>query len=251
MNTNNREIAAVILAAGRGKRMNLAEANKVTLMLADKPIILHIVSFMYAVDIKTIVVVIGHAKESVMAALSGQNVLFAEQTEQLGTGDAAKVSLEKLPGHITDVLIVYGDDAVLYTDENKEIIATLFSTHLASDAACTFLTIEQEHPQGLGRIIRDANDKVLAIVEEKDASEEQKEIKEINPGCFVFKVSFLKKYLPLVEKSPVTGEYYLTSLIDMAIMQGENVVTVKGGKRKWRGVNTPEELTQAEELLRQ
>jgi bifunctional UDP-N-acetylglucosamine pyrophosphorylase/glucosamine-1-phosphate N-acetyltransferase len=251
MNTGNREIGAIILAAGRGKRMNLAEANKVTLALAQKPIIMHIVEFMSAVSISTIVVVVGHAKESVMAALSGKEVLFAEQHEQLGTGHAAQCALEVLPAHITEVCVVYGDDAVLYTEENREIIHELFTTHLASDAAFTFLTIEQDEPVGLGRIVRDREGNLLSIVEEKDATEEQKHIKEINPGCFVFQVEFLKHYLPQVEKSPVTGEYYLTSLIDMAIMHGEKVLTVRGGKRKWRGVNTPEELQEAEKLLLQ
>lgn len=230
--------------------MNLAEANKVTLTLGDKPIIKHIVHFMYSVSIETVVVVIGHAKASVIEALNGEEVLFAEQTEQLGTGHAAQEALRVLPSHITDVCIVYGDDAVLYTPENRDIIKELFRKHMESDSVCTFLTIEQDNPSGLGRIVRDAQDRLLAIIEEKDATEEQKQIKEINPGCFVFNVEFLKTYLPKVDRSPVTGEYYLTSLIDMAILGGETVVTVKGGKRKWRGVNTPEELLAAERLLK-
>jgi bifunctional N-acetylglucosamine-1-phosphate-uridyltransferase/glucosamine-1-phosphate-acetyltransferase GlmU-like protein len=247
---DKREIGAIILAAGRGKRMNLAEANKVTLKLADKPIVLHIVEFMHSVSINTVVVVVGHAKESVKEALSSEDVLYAEQTEQLGTGHAAQCALEVLPDHITDVCIVYGDDAVLYTEENRDMIDELFTKHLSSDASFTFLTIEQHEPAGLGRIVRDEEGRLLAIIEEKDATEEQKLIKEINPGCFVFHVDFLKKYLPKVEKSPVTGEYYLTSLIDMAILNGEKVLTVQGGKRKWRGVNTPEELVEAEKLLK-
>lgn len=247
----HKEIAAVILAAGRGKRMKLESANKVTLQLADKPIVRHITDFMHKIGIQTIVVVVGHAKESVMEALVDQRVLFAEQTEQLGTGHAAQCALDVLPEQVTDVCIVYGDDAVLYTEENMDIINELFTTHLSSNAAFTFLTIEQDDPTGLGRIIRDADGRLLAIVEEKDATDAERQVKEINPGCFVFSVDFLKKYLPQVEKSPVTGEYYLTSLIDMAILHGENVVTVQGGKRKWRGVNTPEELVAAEKLLQE
>jgi len=247
----HKEIGAIILAAGKGKRMKLAEANKVTLQLARKPIVQHITDFMHKIGIQTIVVVVGHAKESVMDALKDQNVLFAEQKEQLGTGHAAQAALDVLPEQVTDVCIVYGDDAVLYTKENENIISELFTTHLRSDAAFTFLTIEQDDPTGLGRIVRDGEGRLLAIVEEKDATDEERKIKEINPGCFVFSIDFLKKYLPHVEKSPVTGEYYLTSLIDMAIVHGEHVVTVQGGKRKWRGVNTPEELIEAEKLMGQ
>lgn len=246
---NNREIGAIILAGGRGKRMQLAEANKVTLSLQQKPMILHIVSFMQSVDIASIIVVVGHAKESVEEALHGTPVTFAIQEEQLGTGHAVTCALGKIPSHITDVLVVYGDDAVLYTSENRSLITELFTSHTSSDAVMTFLTIEQENPQGLGRIIRDTQGRLLAIVEEKDATEEQRSVKEINPGCFLFSVAFLKKYLPKVEKSPVTGEYYLTSLIDIAILNGEKVQTVRGGKRKWRGVNTPEELVEAEKLM--
>ena len=113
------------------------------------------------------------------------------------------------------------------------------------------MTIEQEDPTGLGRIVRGEDDTVQAIVEEKDATLEQKKIKEINPGCFVFSVAFLKEYLPLVDKSPVTGEYYLTSLIDLAMKHGKKVETVKGGRLAWRGVNTPEELVLAEQLLKE
>jgi bifunctional N-acetylglucosamine-1-phosphate-uridyltransferase/glucosamine-1-phosphate-acetyltransferase GlmU-like protein len=249
MEQKNREIGAIILAAGRGKRMNLAEANKVTLPLAGKPIVQHIVDFMYGISIGTIVVVIGHAKDSVQQALAGQSVLFAEQTEQLGTGHAAACALKIMPDHITDVCVVYGDDAVLYGPENQEVIERLFKTHLESEAAFSFLTIEQDDPAGLGRVLRDGEGKLLAIVEEKDASVEQKQVKEINPGCFIFRVSFLKQYLPLIEKSLVTDEYYLTSLIDLAIINREHVEAVRGGKLKWRGVNTPEELIQAEKLI--
>ncbi len=113
------------------------------------------------------------------------------------------------------------------------------------------MTIEQENPQGLGRIVRGMDDELVGIVEEKDATDDQKRITEINPGCFVFSVQFLKKYLTQVEKSPVTGEYYLTSLIDLALVNNEKVETVQGGKLVWRGVNTPEELEEAERLIAQ
>lgn len=243
--------AAIILAAGKGKRMQMEDANKVTVTLATKPMVQHIVHFMRGLEIESVVVVVGFAKESVMEVLKNDSVIFAEQTEQLGTGHAALIALEKLPPHIEDVVIVYGDDAVLYAEKHVSTIKKLFEVHHQTNDAMTFLTIEQENPFGLGRIVRDENDKVLSIIEEKDATEEQRKIKEINPGCFVFSVAFLKKYLPIVEKSPVTGEYYLTTLIDLAIKNGELVDTVKGGKMAWRGVNTPQELDEAQKLYSQ
>lgn len=246
---NNRKLGGIILAAGQGKRMQIDGVNKVTLHLDNKPIIAHIVHFMKRMTIDSIVVVVGHAKESVIKSLEAENVLFAEQTERLGTGHALQVGISELPKEVTDVFVVYGDDAVFYNDKHIPVMEKLFKEQLASDAVFTFLTIEQDNPAGLGRIVRDKNGNLLAIVESKDATEEELQIKEINPGCFVFSTDFLRNYLPKVTPSPVTGEIYLTSLIDLAIQDGLKVQTVNGGKLAWRGVNTKEELEEAEKLF--
>lgn len=243
------QLGAIILAAGKGKRMQAGEINKVALPLAQKPIILHIVQFLQTIGIRQIVVVIGHAKESVIKILSHTGVIFAEQAEQQGTGHALQCGVEHLPETISDVFVVYGDDAIFYTEKHKPIMEKLFNMHFALQNACTFLTIEQKNPTGLGRIIRSVNGRLLGIVEEKDATAKQKKITEINPGCFVFSRAFLRTYLPLIEKSPITGEYYLTSLVDLAIRYHEKIDTVQGGDLSWRGVNTPEELVEAERLL--
>lgn len=248
----DRKLGAIILAAGQGNRMQLTNANKVTLPLANKPIILHIVHFMKKLAIDTIVVVIGFAKESVIEILQGEDIFLAEQKERLGTGHAVQVALDVLPNDITDVLVVYGDDAVFYIDNHLPIIDNLFNKHFTSGASFSFLTIEIEDPKGMGRIVRNSDDKLVAIVEEKDATGEEKKIKEINPGCFLFQVDFLREYLPLVKRSPATGEYYLTSLIDLALQHNEKVEAVKGGKNiAWRGVNTREELEEAEKIYSQ
>ncbi len=242
-------IGAIILAGGKGKRMNMKTVNKVTVHLANKPMIRHIVDFMHKLHIRTVVVVIGFAKESVIKALKEYKIIFAEQTKRLGTGHALQCALRELPKNIEHVLVVYGDDAVLYAEKHVPIINQLFDKHFSSkSSAVTFLTIMQENPYGLGRIVRDDAGKVQSIVEEKDASQDQKKIKEINPGCFLFSVSFLKKYLPKIKKSMATGEYYLTTLIDLAFQNNETVQTVEGGYLAWRGVNTHTELQEAEKL---
>lgn len=243
-------LGGIILAAGKGRRMRMNSQNKVTVSLADKPMVQHIVDFMHKIRIDTIVVVVGFAKQSVINILQGQQVIFAEQKKRLGTGHAVLCALKKLPGYVTDVFVVYGDDAVLYTEKNVPLINKLFDLHYQKDSMLTFLTIEQENPFGLGRILRDKNGKVTAIIEEKDAIGKQRNINEINPGCFVFSVSFLREYLPKIEKSSATGEYYLTSLIDLAIKHQETVETLRGGRISWRGVNTHEELLKAEELYK-
>lgn len=246
--TDKHAIAAVILAAGKGKRMNMNEANKVTALLNGQPIISHIVTFMENLTLGAVIIVVGHEKESVKEAVQASTVIFVEQTEQLGTGHALHYALDVLPKGITDLFVVYGDDAVFYNAKNQPVMENLFVHHAQNKSAITFLTIEKDDPTGLGRIVRNEAGSVVSIVEEKDATVEQRNIQEINPGCFIFNVDFVKKYLPIVEKSPVTGEYYLTSLIDVALGSGEKVETVRGGKLAWRGVNTPEELIEAEKI---
>ena len=240
------DFAAIILAAGKGKRMNSKTVNKVALPLGGKPMILHTYNILEKLGIKTIVIVVGFAKNSVMDLFSHQKVEFCEQKKRLGTAHAVFCAMKKMPSRIKNVLVLHGDDSALYkTDTMKQLI----EKHLKSGASFTFLTIEMENPEGLGRVIRDKEGKVLAIVEEKDATEDILKIKEVNPACYIFKTDFLNKYLPKIKKSPVTGEYYLTSLIDMGIKNNENIETLQAGLFAWRGVNTKEELREAEDIF--
>jgi bifunctional UDP-N-acetylglucosamine pyrophosphorylase/glucosamine-1-phosphate N-acetyltransferase len=243
------DIGAIILAAGKGKRMGLTDVNKVTVPLNNVPIVLHIVTFFRKIGIQTIVAVVGHAKESVMEILQGESVVFAEQQEQLGTGDAVRIGVSALPESVTDVVVVYGDDAVLYIDKHRSTIEKLIMQHKTNKNAATFLTITQDNPFGLGRIVRE-NGRLVKIVEEKDATDAERAICEINPGCFVFSVAFIKKYQSQITQSPVTGEYYINNFIDLGIANNEKIETYQGGRMAWRGVNTPEELKRAEEIMK-
>jgi bifunctional UDP-N-acetylglucosamine pyrophosphorylase / glucosamine-1-phosphate N-acetyltransferase len=239
------KIAAIILAAGKGKRMNSTNSNKVILKLAGKYMVEHAVDLLDELGIQIKIAVVGFAKESVMAAL-GDRVSYAVQEERLGTAHAVECALKKLPEDIETVLVLGGDDSAFYT---KDIIKNLIENHIKTKAVLSLLTIMVENPAGLGRIIRNNNGEIMEIKEEKDATDTQRAIKEINPECYVFQVSFLREYLKEVEKSPATGEYYLTSLIDIAIKIKEKVEAVEGGKILWRGINTPEELREAEKLF--
>ena len=237
-------IGAIILAAGKGSRMKAKKTNKVTYMLGNKPMITHVVHLLEEIKLSPIVIVIGFAKESVKS-LFDKDILFAEQSKRLGTAHAALQALKVLPSETSHVFILNGDDSAFYT---KKILNRLLKEHIDNQNAITFLTIKVENPLGLGRVIRE-NDKVKAIVEEKDATEEQRKIKEINPACYLFEVSFLRKYLKKVPKSKVTGEYYLMSLLETAIQNNYKVEGIKGGDIPWRGVNTGEELREAEKLF--
>ncbi|OGH08913.1 MAG: hypothetical protein A2152_00400 [Candidatus Levybacteria bacterium RBG_16_35_6] len=245
MKENLKQLGAIILAAGKGKRMNSKKLNKVVLNLADKPMVLHTYDLLKSVRIDQIIVVVGFAKESVMKSL-GRKVTYAEQKKRLGTAHAVSVALKKIPGNIKHVLVLNGDDSAFYT---KTTLKKLIAWHFKSGSDFTLLTIEKDDPTGLGRIVRDRNGKVISIIEEKDATDKQRKIKEINPACYLFKVDFLKKYLGKVEKSKVTGEYYLTSLINLGIISDAKIETHRMGKYIWRGVNTDEELREAESLF--
>lgn len=239
-------LGAIILAAGKGKRMNSKNHNKVVFHLADKPMILHTYELLKSIKLKSIVVVVGFAKESVIKSL-GKGVIYAEQKKRLGTAHAVSVALKKLPKDIKHVLVLNGDDSAFY---DRKTIEKLIAWHFESKSAFTLLTIEKNDPSGLGRIIRDKKGKIVSIIEERDASEKQRAIKEINPACYLFRVDFLRRYIKKVEKSKVTGEYYLTSLIKQGIENNEKIESHRMGNFTWRGVNTEDELTQAQKLFK-
>lgn len=238
-------ISGIILAGGEGKRMNSKKINKVVFPLGNKQMILYSVDRLTELDINPIIVVVGFAKESVMKILDGK-VKFVDQEKRLGTAHAVLCALKKVPKKIKSVLVLNGDDSAFYS---KAIIEKLIKTHEQGKNSLSFLTIEIDNPFGLGRVIRDGSGKAVEIIEEKDATKAQRKIREVNPACYVFEVSFLKKYIRDVKKSPVTGEYYLTSLIDLAIKNKQNLEAVRGGKILWRGINTYEELKEAERLF--
>lgn len=249
----NNDIAAVILAAGKGTRfaskdvrLPAKQVNKVTLPLAGKPIILYPVELLEDLGIAPIVIVIGFAKDSVKKVLGDKHVLFVEQKEQLGTAHAVLVALSHIPAKKQHVLVVNGDDPF----HIKEVMQKLIDTHEQSRGAITFLTSKLENPSGMGRIVRSHQNQITGIVEEKDATVRERKIKEVNGACYIFTRTFLQKYLPKLEKSIVSGEYYLTDLIAVAVKNGEKVVNYESD-HKWKGINTPYDLAEAENWYKQ
>jgi bifunctional UDP-N-acetylglucosamine pyrophosphorylase/glucosamine-1-phosphate N-acetyltransferase len=237
-------LAGVILAAGKGTRMKSKDSNKVTVMLAGKPMVLYALDHLKNLNVDPIVIVVGFAKDSVKNLVK-ENVIFAEQEKRLGTAHAVKVAIKQIPSGIENVIVIQGDDSAFY---KKELFELLTKTHLTNHNALTFLTVEMDNPTGLGRVIRNKDGLVERIVEEKNATHEEKNINEINPACYVFSINFLKKYLSKVKKNEISGEYYLVDLIEIALKNNEKIEAVKGGKMTWRGVNTREELQEAEKL---
>lgn len=241
-----KQIAGVVLAAGKGSRMHTTTVNKVAYQIGEKPMIVYAVDLLEKLSISPIVMVVGFAKQSVMQVLSQAKVVYAEQKRRLGTAHALLCGLKKIPQEISDVLVMQGDDAFLY---KAETIKRLIDKHIAISPAITFLTIELDNPKGLGRVLRSKEGRITGIVEEKDATQEQLQIREINPACYLFNRLFLNKYLKKIKKSPVTGEYYLTTLIDLAVQNNETLETITVKNMPWRGVNTMEELSEAKKLF--
>ena len=242
------KIGAIVLAAGEGKRMQSKSVNKVTSTLGGKPLILHTVSLLESLNIASVIIVVGFAKESVISLLTDKKVIFAHQQKRLGTGHALQFGFEKLPDEVTDVVVMGGDDSAFFT---KKLVEELLLVHKNTSAVCTFLTINLDNPSGLGRVIRNEKGEVLAIVEERDATDEQKEIHEINSGIFIFSGIFLNEFLPTIEESSITGEYYLVDLVRIAANNNKRIATVTKRNISWRGINTQEELEEAQKLFTQ
>ena len=239
-------LASVILAAGQGKRMKRKDIPKVLNTVLGKPMVQYVVELALEVGSEKIIVVIGHQGEKVKDALRGFSVEFVWQREQLGTGHAVLQAAPLLQAFNGNVLILYGDVPLL----KKETIQNLLSTHLETQADLTMLTTELDDPVGYGRIIRDGDGKILAIIEDKDATSEQKGIKEINPGIYIFKVKPLLEYLPKLSNNNVQGEYYLTDLVDFFKRDGLHIETYKTeDSLEIMGVNTVEHLKFVEKIL--
>lgn len=246
-------LIAIILAAGLGKRMNSTTQNKTSMPLAGKPMVQYGIE-LFAPFVEQTLLVVGAYADSVKQSVQGENITFVEQTEQKGTGHAVQVAVEdveKNHQHPTQVLIGYGDHLMLYT---KEVIAEFLSNHQTEKATISVIT--SDHPQanqlGLGRIVRNESGEVVAIVEQKDATEEQRKITEINAALYCIDYEFLRQNIPHLTPSIVTQELYLTDLIEMAQKQGKRVVGFKVPlEYVGIGVNTPEQLTEVEQILTQ
>jgi len=206
----------VILAAGQGTRMRSA-LPKVLHPVAGKSMLGHVIDTARALQPKSIQVVIGHGAEQVRQRLVGDDLAFVVQAEQLGTGHAVAQALPNLSAE--RVLILYGDVPLIEADTLQRLLQKVGPEQLA------LLTVKLDDPTGYGRIVRDARGEVQAIVEHKDASDEQKAIREGNTGILAVPGSRIGEWLGRLSNSNAQGEYYLTDVIAMAVADGLRVAT--------------------------
>ncbi len=248
----NNTIGAIILAAGKGTRINSREINKVAYPFHGKTMIEYAVDLVESIA-QHIVVVVGAYADSVKSSLQlHPQVLFAHQEEQLGTGHAVQIGMKPLLSYKPNcVLVGYGDHMMFYKQEG---VKKLVKEHDENKAVVSFITTIHDNPNELawGRIERDPQGRVLDIVEQKDATDKQREIQELNAGFYCFDYNFLVENLPKIKKSEVTGEYYLTDLIKIACLDKKSVVAMPlPFDEVGIGVNKMEELEESRKLFSQ
>ncbi|MCK9229409.1 MAG: NTP transferase domain-containing protein [Syntrophales bacterium] len=243
---NEGGLAAVILAAGKGTRMN-SETAKVLHPLCGKPMVLFPLRLARELGAEKIVLVIGHQAEAVRAAVSGEPVSFARQREQRGTAHAVLQAQTELDRFSGTILILCGDVPLLLPQTVKGLV----EYHRESGAHVTVLTALLPDATGYGRVMRDDTGRVLKIVEERDAGEKEKEVREINTGIYCVERSFLFQALNFIGTDNVQREYYLTDIVETAARRNLEVrALILEDYREAMGINTPEQLAEAERIMR-
>ena len=227
-----------------------SQRAKVLHELGGSPLIAHVVRTAQALDPKTILVVVGHQAEEVEQATVaevGGLASFAVQAQQRGTGDAVESARSQLEHSDSLVLVLSGDVPLIKLETLRKFI----EHHQASDADCSILSVRLENPTGYGRIIRDQNGAFQKIVEQRDANDEQRQVKEINSGIYCFDSTALYRALRQVEPANDQGEYYLTDVAEIILRNGGAVsVFLHGDSREVEGINTRAQLAEFENLIR-
>ncbi|WP_460900364.1 bifunctional UDP-N-acetylglucosamine diphosphorylase/glucosamine-1-phosphate N-acetyltransferase GlmU [Paraburkholderia jirisanensis] len=230
----------VILAAGTGKRMRSA-LPKVLHPLAGRPLLSHVIDTARSLQPTRLVVVIGHGAEAVRTAVGAPDLQFAVQEQQLGTGHAVQQALPLLDPSVP-TLVLYGDVPLTRANTLKRLTD-------ATGSGYGILTVTLEDSTGYGRMVRNAQGKVERIVEHKDATPEQHEIREINTGIVSMPTARLADWLASLKNDNVQGEFYLTDVVELAIEAGYEVVTTQPDE-EWEtlGVNSKQQLAELERI---
>ncbi|PJN89210.1 bifunctional UDP-N-acetylglucosamine diphosphorylase/glucosamine-1-phosphate N-acetyltransferase GlmU [Bacillus sp. mrc49] len=236
---------AIILAAGQGTRMK-SKLYKVLHPVCGKPMVQHVIDHVNQLQIEDIVTVIGHGAEKVQEQL-GDSCKYALQDQQLGTAHAVMQAESVLSGKSGTTLVICGDTPLIKAETMEELIAL----HERSQAKATILTAYADNPTGYGRVLRGEGGLVEKIVEHKDASDEERYVKEINTGTYCFDNQALFSALKKVSNENVQGEYYLPDVIEILKQEGETVTAFQSSDfEETLGVNDRVALSQAEQILR-
>lgn len=237
-------LKTLILAAGKGTRMK-SDLPKVLHKVNGKPMLHKILDVVNFLQPEENILILGYKREEILSTL--ENCSYVVQEEQLGTGHAILQAKEKLKDYHGDIMVLCGDTPLL----REETLQKLYQYHKEQKAVTTVLTAIYENPFGYGRIIK-KDEKVLGIVEEKEATEEQKKIQEVNAGVYCFDSQELWKALSQINNKNEKGEYYLTDVLSIQSMEGKTVLSYElKDSQEILGVNSKVELAEANQVLRQ
>jgi len=239
-------VAAVILAAGKGTRMS-GDAPKVARTVAGRSMIEWVVDAARGVGVRPIVLVVGYRQEIIREIFAEHDdVEFAVQAQQLGTADAVSAARPNLDGFTGDVLVLAGDGPLI----RKSTLRDLLERHRSTGAAATLATSVIDDPTGYGRVVRAPDGGFQAIVEHKNASHEQRAIREINPSYYCFDAAALFGGLERVERNDVSGEFYLTDVPAILKRDGGRVEVIDAvPPEDVLSINTDEQLAEVERIL--
>lgn len=238
-------ILAIILSAGEGKRMK-SDNSKVLHKVCGKSMIECVRDAIKIAGISNIVAVVGHKKEQVMEKLR-DSVKYAVQEMQQGTGHAVKMAQEYITNEDGYVLVLCGDTPLI----TSETIKNTIQYHKDNNFAVTIISANEENPFGYGRIVRNSNNEVVKIVEQKDATSEEVKIKEVNSGMYCFKTSCLLSALKELNSNNSQGEYYLTDTIEILINKGEKAgAIVVSDNNEILGINNRVQLEKANQIMK-
>jgi bifunctional UDP-N-acetylglucosamine pyrophosphorylase / glucosamine-1-phosphate N-acetyltransferase len=248
--TSGKPLDILVLAAGLGTRMKSRQA-KVLHQLGGRPLIIHVCRAAASLNPRMIYVVIGYQADEVKAAVESEfgsaQVKFVNQLEQRGTGDAVTAAKDALAKADSTILILSGDVPMV----RAETLSKLIQQHAIDKAPCTMLTVRLENPTGYGRVVRDEAGRFAKIVEHKDATEDERQIREVNAGIYCFESQKLFATLERVKPVNKQGEYYLTDVPHILRDEGHEVsIDQHADAREVSGVNTRAELAEFENLLR-
>ncbi len=239
-------LAAIILAAGKSTRMK-SRRPKVLHEICGKPMLDFVLQACFEVGCERVWVVVGHGKDEVLAQFGDDpRISWVEQTEQLGTGHAARMCEKQLKDHRGDVFILAGDGPLI----RAEVLQTLLRAHRDERAAASMATAVLDDPTGYGRIIRDAAGQFVEIVEQIDCTPQQREIREIFPSYYCVKANELLFALSQLKNNNKKGEYYLTDIYAILRLAGHKVTAVQAVTADdVLAVNTREQQAQVDAVM--
>jgi UDP-N-acetylglucosamine diphosphorylase/glucosamine-1-phosphate N-acetyltransferase len=236
---------AIILAAGKGTRMK-SNLVKVLHPLCGKPMLAYSIDVARTVGAEEIVVIIGYQGDMVREAFRSQGLVFVEQREQMGTGHAVLQARDVFRHYEGIILILCGDVPLLKISTLQDFL----ERHVAAGAVVTVLTTILKNPEGYGRVVKGGKDGgVLKIVEEKDATFDEKKIGEINTGIYCVESKFLFEAVAEIDNNNAQKEYYLTDMIEIATKRGFKVMSlIVSDSDEVMGINTPDGLEMASDI---